>query len=708
MIKYFRSERGSTLMMVFGFILVMALLIAPLAANANIGLLQVKKSGNYETAFNKAQSAMTIFDHMYKELESNEAYPYTKQDIVNLVGQIDSMKAELDLREIKLIEVNGVPRSVVFYAEDGEGNQNRSSKLTYRLQQLPIIVATPPPTPTPDIPAATATPLPTPTPAATPKPQPTINPSSTRVIQNKVINDNLFCLCTSPNSDDKSFINHSYNKSSFQAEFGYYIDYYLQDKFTQQTQYKLIASVPSTALDSTIPFPVVPAASSSGTKEIVNSGAGIVGYGGSVKITHDNQDVVNISSVSEGKAIEAAGNLTIADDNWRPAMNIQGDVIVGGNLSTNANSYLTFGGNVYVAGNLNLGNIKEAVFTGDLIVLGNLTTNNSIEVLKVQGKLIVKGDVLFGNVVSHFMVGSDMTIHGNYKSTNTIQSFEVRGKLTVAGNMNFSGTVEGLIFIHADMTVYKDFESQTIKSLEVNGKLTVVGNMKLSGTVNEYVIVRSDMTIMKDFVVNTIKKIDINGIFKINGSAYFANSVQELFNVNSDFIALGKIHFTNTVQKLNIGGNMITGQSLIFAQPVTESSIRGSLLVTGDSDFRNTTEKLIIAGDFISKGFIHFNNVISNLSVSGSIVSGAEFTNSSGIRLLAVGKDLLVKTNFTIANITNDGFKMNGYFMVYGDAVFGDVPTNKVVSMKGFMVGGDTSFAEYVKWSQYNNTICMS
>lgn len=68
--KYIKSEKGGTLMIAFGFIVVLAIMIAPLVLQTNNGLLQAKTGGNKEIAFTQAHSAYSVFGRLYENLQT--------------------------------------------------------------------------------------------------------------------------------------------------------------------------------------------------------------------------------------------------------------------------------------------------------------------------------------------------------------------------------------------------------------------------------------------------------------------------------------------------------------------------------------------------------------------------------------------------------------------------------------------------------------
>ncbi|WP_042162883.1 hypothetical protein [Paenibacillus gorillae] len=499
MVNYLRSERGGTLLMAFGFIVVMALIITPLAASTSTGLLQVKTNGNTEVSFNRAESAMMVFDQMYGILKANNTnpyYPYSGEDIVKLVDSMQGMKSELGIDNIVLIEEAGIPTSVVFYAHNGEGNQKRSSKVSYSLTvpepvPIPTVVPTPAPTPTP-VPTVAPTPTPSPSPTA-----PAIG-GDRKVIMNNTTFNNLYCECA-PNpvvvpTNQKKFIENNYpGGSAFESEFGVYADYYLKEIFKSKTEAKLAAAQ---AISNTV---------TERTNLVKTASATIGPYAGHVELQQADRSRAMIVSPKDGYAVKSAGNLSL----WRhnDSMTLDGKTNVGGNLEVQeVSGKVVFKGDVYVRGNTIVGtggNSKEIVVEGDLVINGDFEIRNSIGKFTVLGDLIVGGKLTAANTVSDsWTVKGSMLVKGNISFGSSLSKFEVMQNFIAKGSVDFTNKVEELI---------------------VGGSIAIQGSFINQSGLSS-VTVGKDFIVRGDFVMkNNIKPggISMSGYFIVFGNATF-------------------------------------------------------------------------------------------------------------------------------------------------------------------------------------------
>ncbi|WP_165279952.1 hypothetical protein [Paenibacillus protaetiae] len=594
-----RSENGSTLLMVLGFIVVLSLLAVPLLANSNIGLLQAKTNGNAEIAFTNARSAMQIFEQVYDDLKANQLN--TAENIALLTAEIERMHEELHIERVWLMPSEADPEAVMFRAKAGAANQERESTLVF-----PLKAAVKPDLPTPE-PSPGPDPTPEPSPGPDPTPEPTESPqgppeiaTNATVIQSyypesKMKFDSLFCACGS----GKITVDHSYNKDSFRQAFGSYVDYYLNDVLEAQTSQKLgeLAGLPGTGLRL--------------AKE-VNPAAGIW---------------------PAGTTISADGNVSLG--NGTKAVQTPGSLEAGGNLTSAAGTTLNISGDLKVQGNVTLGtggSEGDITVHGDMLVGGDLLIKNSFGTLTVDGNMIVDGNIIFENTVKGVAVGGDLDAMHDIILKNTVTNgIGVGGSLNVKGNMDVQSTP---------------------KFIKTGRSLTVGGNLLFRNSINDGIYVQS-----------------------------------------GDLTVGGKLTISNTINHL---------------------VVQGSLLVNGSLTSAITVSELSVANNVITGGDLTFGNRVTAINIGGSLVSGGSLTNDSGIDAIKIGHDLVVNGNFTMNNNINKELKLNGIWMIYGDAAFKAVPydpssqADKAVynQMKRFMVGGLTTFESYLIY--YPNIICIT
>ncbi|MCR2806516.1 hypothetical protein [Paenibacillus soyae] len=531
MFNYIPAQKGGTLMIVFGFIVTLAIVVTPLALSTNIGLLQAKTNGHTEQAYAEALSSKEVFARLYEDMAPTAK---TEANIVALIQQVNNINA-LDAQASPVRDKDNKLIAVRFEGEAGTGNQARDSQVVYKIKGMyeqnelaPSIAPTSVPTPTP-----------TPTPAPTSTPIPTPGTGMKVLLKNSTTpqNNKLFAACyVQPVNGQRlptSHINNSFTDAQFQSWFNASTDYYLsQVSLTgtgantfQDNRYNTAAALNNTVTASELSAKQSQAA-------IKHAGPVKIGGNTSQEITSDYV----IQKDAEGYGIRTTGNLTFADI-IKANVLINGVVEVGGNLSVREikpGKTLTFKNDVYVRGDMTLGTggtIDTIVVEGNLVIGGKLLTSNSLNKLIVKGDLIVAGDVTMGNTVQVWQVDRTLMVKGNFNTTNTIHRFQVGGDVAVKGSMTFHNTV-----------------SETSNGIE--GAFSVGGSLKVFGSLD---------------LKNTIYKLAVAGDFLVNSYLKFHNTLEGTVNVGGTLATGGDITFMNSVKKdITIGKNIITKSNLKF------------------------------------------------------------------------------------------------------------------------------------------------
>jgi predicted acyltransferase (DUF342 family) len=544
MFKCFQSEKGGTLMLVFGFIVMISLVIAPLAMSTNIGLLQAKTNGNKEAAFTKAHSAMTVFARLYEESKTKGVLN-TKVQVEKLVAAVNAMSdLHADLTILK--DNSNNPIAVLFTADEGYERLKRNNKVRFNLGEI--------------APEPTATPMPTATPIVTPTPLiPT--PPPTPVTQKVLVKDNtttpkkhnkLFAACYYEPPVGESLPDKYFNNSFTQAQFNSWFDS-TADSYLNAATLAIANEIAdprlakAAAQSNTTPSGAL---SISKSRAAVNH-TGTVNIGGSS--TQNITQAVLINSDSNGNALTATGNLDFTDI-IQSEVKFAGNVKVGGNLrvrdTTNTGS-IVFGGDVYVRGDVDFGyngDIDSIIVEGDLIINGNLKMSNTLQ------KLIVHGDIVIGGTTS---------------STYPIHLWEVGGKMVAKGAVTLSNTV---------------YAFKVAKNVIIGDKLS------LNSTVQNYFNVGGSLLVKNDLTFNnTVYNVNINEHIIVGGKVQFTNTIEKEFIVGGSFVARGDITFANdTKQLIHIGKNMITKSNLSFNPYGIDGGLQidGMLLVFQDANFQ--------------------------------------------------------------------------------------------------------------------------
>ncbi|WP_138753254.1 DUF342 domain-containing protein [Paenibacillus sinopodophylli] len=618
MTKCLKSEKGGTLMLVFGFIVMLSIVVAPLAMSTNIGLLQAKTNANSEQSFTEAHSGMTVFARMYEDMKKIDSTANTTPNIERLVQTVNAMGA-LKVDAQLVLDSSSKPIAVTFESKHGVGNQVRASKLKYKLE--PVYVPTAPPT--------VIIPSPTPAPTAGPTPVPTVPAPA---VGNKVLlknsttaqNNKLFAACyimpATGQALPLSHINNSYTDEQFQGWFNGTADYYLNQSSAAITsafqnvfsdsRYNDVAALNSTVTTAEM-------AKYQSGPAIIN--AGNVNISGSASTVITNEMIVDKDS--NGNAVVANGNLYFKDIVNAPIL-FNGDVRVGGNMvvrEVKADKKIIFNKNLLVKGNVVLGDggTVDTIFVeGDLIIGGSLTVKNSLKNIIVNGDIIVAGDVNIDSTVLSWAVKGGMVVKGNLTATNGITSFDVKKSVTVQGNMKITNPVS---------------ESRD----GVTGKFAIGGSLKVNGVLE---------------IRNTVYGFTIGENVIVNNHFTFFNVLNKNVIINGSIYVKGNFSMNNTVYDFNVGGNVVVVGNFTVASTLEKTfAIGGSLVTKGSIAFQNTIQSSVtikIGENLISKTDLKFNDWTLN---------GA----------LDIGNMLLVFKNATLHNMGSDWNKnkMKGFYV---------------------------------------------
>lgn len=601
MIKCFGSEKGGTLMLVFGFIIMISFVLVPLAMSTNIGLLQAKTNANTEKSFTEAHSGMTIFARLYEEMKKGDESRNTAEVISELILQVNNMP-QLDVDVKVVMNSANKPIAVTFESDAGIGNQVRTSKVRYNLEPLYIPPATPGPIPTP-------TPSPTPVPTTTP---PVLTVDQKVLLKNTTAKENnkLFAACYySPATGEplppEHFLNE-FNDTQFQGWFGSTADYYLnnassairdafQNVFTDN-RFQQVA-----ALDSMI----------TATNELSKWESGsAINHPGKVNIsgsptTEITKDTV-IEADQSGNSLVANGDLEFKDI-VNAQMLFKGDVRVGGNMIVrevkNAKS-ISFNKNVLVKGNVTLGSggtIDTIVVEGDLIVGGNLTFSNTLKKLVVKGDLIVNGTININYPISIWQVNGGIVVKGNIIATNGVTSFDIKRSVAVQGNMIFYNPVaeqvdgvQGLFSVGGSLKVNGQLDFwNTVYGFQVGENVIVSKSLIFHSTINKDFLVQGSILVKGDLTLkNTVYDFNVLGNLVTEGSFIVGSTLERTFSIGGSLVAKGDIGFQNTVKEgtiIKIGENLITKSNLKFNDWTLKGSLEigNMLLVFKDATFQD-------------------------------------------------------------------------------------------------------------------------
>ncbi|MHA6483637.1 hypothetical protein ACX1C1_17250 [Paenibacillus sp. strain BS8-2] len=584
MFKYISSEKGGTLMIVFGFIVTLAIVVTPMAMSTNIGLLQAKTNGNTEAAFTEAHSSMTVFSHLYKSMLEEDEANNNEAAITALASEVEALSGlHADVEVIR--DGANVPVKVRFTARAGAGNQVRSGKVDYRLTPLyePPAATLPVVTPNP-------TPVTTPEPTATPQPTPATGMKvilSHELIEKKY--NKLFAVCYRQPAIGQPLpldqIINDYTEQQFKDWFEDAADYYLD-----LVPVAMAATFPQAFQDSRFETAAGVSHAVTGASLTVTQSRDAIQHTATVQIKPATSADMMINSDTSGLAVKTNGDL-LFEGTINSNIVVNGRTEIGGKLQINSlnngktivfkddviiRGDLQFGGStvdtVIVEGDLIVGGhmtnsnvLKKLIVMGDMLVAGSVTTNNVLNMWHMDGKLIVKGDLTTNNNLTSFSVGRDASIQGNViikmpvaESMNGIQGlFRVQGSLQVLGSLEFRNTLYGLA-IGGDLIVGSVLSFNHLKSgMAVGGSILVNNQIKFT---------------------NSVESFQIGENVVAGGQISFSHPIHNTFKVDGTMAAEGDIQiaFIQSDASMSIGGNLITASNLSVT-----GNIPGSLKLGG-------------------------------------------------------------------------------------------------------------------------------
>ncbi|MFD0586647.1 hypothetical protein ACFQZE_01430 [Paenibacillus sp. GCM10027627] len=613
MFNYISSEKGGTLMIVFGFIVMLAIVVTPIALSANTGLLQAKTNGNSEVAYTKAHSTMTVFGKLYKAMLANDGTANTEANIVALINEVSALNGvEADIVLIK----NGQnkPVAVKFTGQAGAGNQNRSSQVEYKLQALYV-----PPVSTP--PVATPTPTATPAPTATPTPTPALADGNKVLLKNSttVQNNKLFAACyLQPANGQALPLDHIMNDFTPQQFNNWFNP--TADSYLNQVPNAIAAAFPQPFLDARFAYAAsLPNQSTSAALQVKENRAAII-HQGPVTFTA-TASTVTVEKNGDGYAAKVGGDLQFTDIGTSMIV-FKGKTEVGGNLSIKEvrdGKSITFKDDLIVRGNMTLANgstVDTIVVEGDLVVGGQLLVSNTLKKLIVKGDLLVAGNVTSANVVSQWQVDGTMIVNGNVAISNTLHRFLIGRDVVVKGNMSFNNPL-------------------ALGSGDGPGAFSIGGSLKVFGTLD---------------IVNSVNGFMVAGDVIVNKSITFQNHIKDGFQIGGSILVKENLQFTNTVDSLKVNGNVVALGKIQFDSTIENGiGIGGTMAANGDISFKNTIKPnstLSFGQHLITK---------SNLSFANWTLNGS----------LKLGGHLLVYKDADLHNLDKDwkSSSMKGFYV---------------------------------------------
>ncbi|MEO3945479.1 hypothetical protein [Gorillibacterium sp. CAU 1737] len=696
--KFARSERGYTMLLVLGFVMLLALLILPLAVSLNTGFLQTKTDGHTEAAFLEAESGAVVYKRIFEEAarveEARKSY-LNSDDARTLAEEVNRAVLFPTLFVRPEQDASGALASVEFAATSGEGNQKRGQVIALGFEQV----------------TSTTT--------------ETVTSTDGDVFYNKhgvVINNPRYnYIFTPPNQAKPSsesqctpYICNAYT-GNYAKEFHEYADPFLAER-NPLRQNERMAHWPGTALLSPLPPLAIPseveAIPSVKTKPVhaYNGTAGLAWEGDVTLVARD----ASIGTLANGLSFDVAGTLTLPE--WSTTK-LLGGARIGGD---------------FVAGGSGSGDL---IIEGSVLVKGNLAFTNNYRTIHIKGDLIVNGTVQIGQAASLIVDGAFLSGEGMVFS-KPISELSVGGALSSQKAMTFADL--GRVSVGGDLLAGTDmvYTTTVTDGLDVSGAISAGRNLSFasiprisagkwttswSGEMGDYLkgvpesgnrqpIIAGNTFSFNSTVnafratgdfssrifrngANQLKNVRLGGSWLAGSDVNFNNTVDD-WQIDGDLILDGTLHI-QTTPKLVVKGSIYAKQGFSVENAVTQQfTVGGSVLTLGEVRFANTIQRVEIAGDILALTGIRFGNAIVKLQVGGTMATDGPLVVANSVTEWSSGGSVLAKGAITFRQNV-DSLSIGGSLVTAGDLAFGNHIGSTGVRIAGDMLtGGDLSFTE--------------
>ena len=387
-------------------------------------------------------------------------------------------------------------------------------------------------------------------------------------------------------------------------------------------------------------------------------------------VTIDNMGVTSVKGPSRFyNDVTANSGLTVANTANVGALSVQGDGVVGGNVTTRGQTVQV--GNVFMSNNLTVSvnaNVQNALNVGNVVTTGSdIFVGNSV----VVPNTTTTNDLFVSNSVNvNSIVNVTGTVNaGELNVSDTTNSFTVNASYLNVYNQVY---VACTAIFESGLTV--DYDGVTV----INGGVTV-----LEGGANLY----GNVTISSDVPNGGID----SGCLTV-GDTVFTNMLNVAQNVNvADTVTVGsELIVQSGGATILEGGATIQGDVNISSDAGDYGFGTGNLTVSGAStlsgDLTMTNDQnVLLSGDAWGKGAIHLNS-----SISGASTSTDFMIQRGGI---ATEKDFLV---IHTASTQGAGIKFgcsNDLYRMMVDCYTGYVGINKQSPQAYLDVNGNAAIS---------------
>lgn len=706
MIDRLKNEKGGALILVLAALLVVSIMVIPLVALLNTGLMQAHTDAKYEQASETSESGVRILQKLLKlTADPSNTEADNRALVTSLTDQMESRNL-LVSTEYKLVPSTGEPGRIEVTSSCQIGTAVRKKTTPLIILRFPKL---------------------TPGSGTGSEAGPTQNSSGDEFYYTRgaVVNypagydktfyNNVFKWCdTDPSKQAEVLVDNNYPADKYAREFTSYTGYYLGSYYDEKEAAKpsLVSVIqPSASAGWELLVGKAGAVSNSVTQSqtlYYNSGAGIQ-YPGPISIQGSNP---TLNALSNGSSVEASGSFTTGE--WLGTLTFNGHVKVGGNVTFNKFNNLRIKGDLLSRGNVvfNQGNWSDDVtIDGDLVATGDIKFYG-VKKVTVKGNLIAGGTITFDNVQTALTIGGDLLAGSAITVPNSIDRTAVQGSMLAGGSIHFSGASSGLaveghlsapiVQLNLSGSGLVSVGKWTAGGLPANGDIhhLAAHTLKLSSSTNPLRVTGSLSAASFPDTLNP-KNVWIGGSL-IAGSALTVFQMDP-WTIKGDVSVGGLLTVTSTISSFYAGGSLFAtgGINIQMAMGGSGSLFRvaGSIVLGGaflTSNGGVSMYNFQIDGDVLVKGALNLAGTMNNMTVGGSIISDGDLSIGNSAYNIQVGRDMMTNGSMSFMDINNK-LAIGGLFGAKNNIHFGNHTNSANASFGGFYAGGTTSFT--YQWS---------
>lgn len=507
--KKLLSDRGGTLILVLGAIIVVTIMIAPLVMAMNTGHLQALTDANYEKANAKAESMAVVFQRLLLEdqdsMDSAEILKNWNNELQRQFSFCEN--GSMNINE----DSEGNPNEVAISCTEGTGQTARTSTVKFQLRfnpgggELPFY-------------------------------QQHAVVTSYEDDERRDIYNDVFYAHGTPDLQPPGFLNNEYDPEKYEQEFAEYFN-----RFNNRPLPRVALAIPDKVKvisDTNNELELNPnSIDNIQLNESVKAGADI-------KVDKFKKLVVKGDLLSKKSIL-----INNSKSNGNAEMIVEGDLIAADNITINGVAKLTVKGKVIAGGTIEIGNVQghklENVYTveGDMSAQNIYFNTSSLSMVSI-GKWGDVNSLIVGNIL-HFQDMPILLVTGDISARSVPSRFNV--PVLAAGGSFIVGSSIGID--HMGWTI--------AKSLSVGGDLQTTNNSLIALQVGESLYANGVISMGS----NKASMLRIGGSMIASGDIFFPNNVYKP-SIGKDILSDGRITFKHIDESFHVGGYLMAKNNI--------------------------------------------------------------------------------------------------------------------------------------------------